>query len=217
MYEEMREDEEKEKKDKGEKKPVKKESSMYTKDGKMRQCNEGRYKFKIDEFDDPEWSFFELELPRYFSTELLDVNLFPNFISVRIKDKLFQLKLWDEIIVSECKIQRAKTTGKLHITMKKFIPDGDTYKLREIERRKKEIQQEEQLAVPKHFGTLHLGDKKRNQNRKNGPLASPIPFIGNIQEIQETNMTERERMIKEKEIEKMIEEDEDLDDLPDLE
>lgn len=218
MYQEMREDEEKKKEEKGEKKVEKKESSMYGRDGKLRQCNEGKYEFKIDEWDDPEWSYFELDIPKYMSTDLLDVNLFPNCVSIRIKGKLTQVKLWEEIIVSESKIQRSKTTGKLHITLKKFIADKDLYKLREIENRKKEKEEKEKLEIPKHFGTLHLGDKskKKEGNLKPMPITD-TPFFGKVEEISEATLTEKERIEKEKQIKKMIEDDEELDDLPDLE
>lgn len=133
----MREEESKKEEKKNPPPPEKKESSMYGRDGNLRQCNEGRYKFDLLEYEDPEWSEFILHVPKYLSTEHLDVNLFPNLVSVRIKGKLTQVKLWEEIIVSESKIQRAMTTGKLHITMKKFKSTDALYRLYQKEKQEK--------------------------------------------------------------------------------
>ncbi len=33
---------------------------MFTKNGDIRQCNEGKFKFRLREFDDPDYSFFEI-------------------------------------------------------------------------------------------------------------------------------------------------------------
>lgn len=79
---------------------------MFRKSGEIRQCNEGKYKFKLREFDDPKLTFFEMEIPKYkfilyfniyisyfyinrfLDTSLIDVNLNPKWISVRVRDKL---------------------------------------------------------------------------------------------------------------------------------
>jgi len=72
---------------------------MYKENGEIRQCNEGKYKFKLREWDDPDKTFFEICLPKSFSliliyifrfldSSFLDVNIDPKWISVRVKDKL---------------------------------------------------------------------------------------------------------------------------------
>lgn len=88
MYKEMQVEEQKKEeerrgsqKEKGEKK--KEPSSMYNKEGELRICNEGRYAYKLREWDDPEWSFFEIEIPHFMETSQLAFELFPNFVSVR--------------------------------------------------------------------------------------------------------------------------------------
>lgn len=87
MYKEMQaEDEKKEagrKNSQTDKEKPKTQSSMYNKDGEMRQCNEGRYDYKLREWDDPEWSFFEMSLPHFLDTSQIKFELFPNFVSVR--------------------------------------------------------------------------------------------------------------------------------------
>lgn len=95
-------------------------SSMFTKTGEMRQCNEGKYDFKLEEYEDPEFSTFKIQLPKYLDTTLIDVKVFPEFVSVRVKDKLTQVKLWEEVHAEPVSLQRSKVTGELIITLKKI-------------------------------------------------------------------------------------------------
>lgn len=57
----------------------------------------------MKEYDHPEYSYFELEVPKYMETKDLEVNVDPGWVSVRVKGKLTQLRLAEEIIVSETK------------------------------------------------------------------------------------------------------------------
>jgi len=61
---------------------------MFKANGDIRVCNEGKLKFTLLEYDDQEWSFFELEVPKFLDTSLVDVNLNPKWLSVRVKGKL---------------------------------------------------------------------------------------------------------------------------------
>jgi len=100
MYQEMEKERlDKEKKDNPEKFKEKKETPTHYPNGEPRVCNEGKYEFKLDEWDDPEFSYFELKVPKYLDTSLMDLNLQPKFVSIRIKGKLTQLKLFEEIMV----------------------------------------------------------------------------------------------------------------------
>ncbi len=47
-------------------------------------------------------------------TSLLEVNINPKWLSVRIKGKLTQLKLMEEIVVEKSVTQRSQTTGSLN-------------------------------------------------------------------------------------------------------
>ena len=38
---------------------------MYKNDGEMRQCNEGKYTFKVSEFDEYDFSIFEMKIPKF--------------------------------------------------------------------------------------------------------------------------------------------------------
>lgn len=98
-------------------------SSLYLKNGEMRQCNEGKYEFVIQEYEDPQFTVFILNLPKYMDTSLVDAQIFPNFISVRVRDKLTQIRLWEEVFTTPVKLQRSKTTGELYIKLKKIKYD----------------------------------------------------------------------------------------------
>lgn len=69
-------------------KPKKPLSKKFYKDGKVRQCNEGEYKFHLNEYDDPEYSTFTIWLPKLMDSSLLKVDVKPEYVSVRVKDKL---------------------------------------------------------------------------------------------------------------------------------
>lgn len=85
MYKEQQaqnEQREKERLGKGEQ-PEPKNTSIYNKEGELRQCNEGKYEFLMKEWDDPVFSFFEMKIPKFLETSHVKVELFPNFVSVR--------------------------------------------------------------------------------------------------------------------------------------
>lgn len=84
MYKEMQEEEQKKQDARKEKKQEPKApSSMYNKEGELRQCNEGRYEYKLREWEDPELSYFEMAIPLFIDTSQLEFELFPFFVSVR--------------------------------------------------------------------------------------------------------------------------------------
>jgi protein TilB len=71
------------------KKPI---PSVYTPQGDIRQCNEGRYEFQFSESDDGTCILFELKLPRFMDTSLVNVDLHPLYVRLDIKGKITQLK-----------------------------------------------------------------------------------------------------------------------------
>lgn len=120
MYKEHKKEEDKPKAERVEK-PL---SSMYLKSGELRQCNEGKYEYELREYDDPQYTTFVLRLPKFMDTSLVDAQVFPNFVSVRVKGKLTQLKLWEEVFTTPDKVQRSKATGELCIRLKKIKYDA---------------------------------------------------------------------------------------------
>lgn len=73
---------------------------MFRKDGDIRQCNEGRFSYRLQEHEDPDYTLFELQVPKHLDTSELTVNINPFWVSVKVKNKLIQLKLTEEIMIS---------------------------------------------------------------------------------------------------------------------
>lgn len=122
MYLEMEEDrlkQEKEKEEKkqespwnGEEKP--KVAEVYYKDGNLRQCNQGKYRWTLDEDTFKSgMTTFTLHLPKFMDTSQVTCDVNPTYIRVTANEKVTQIKLENEIISSEAEVQRSQTTGFL--------------------------------------------------------------------------------------------------------
>ena len=61
----------------------------------MRQCNEGGYKWLLNEHDDHEYSTFTVEISKFLDTSLIETSLFPKFVSCRIKGIMIILRKID--------------------------------------------------------------------------------------------------------------------------
>lgn len=85
--------------------------------GEIRQCNEGKYDFDIDDVSDPTKIIFELGVPKYLDTSMLDVDVNPLYVRCVVREKVTQLKLPAEVRPDASKVQRSKTTGSLRVEM----------------------------------------------------------------------------------------------------
>jgi len=92
--------------------------------GEIRQCNEGKYDFDLDDRTDPHIIVFELKVPKFMGTDSLEVDVNPWYVRVVCKEKLTQLRLPGEVSVDTAKVQRSKTTGALKITMQRLAPES---------------------------------------------------------------------------------------------
>lgn len=99
MYTELaQEREDKEKRDHPEKfKEPAPLTEMFLSTGEIRQCNEGKYDYILNEWDDPEFTLFEVKIPKHLDTSLLEVNMNPRWVSVRIKGT-FPISIWTWLI-----------------------------------------------------------------------------------------------------------------------
>jgi len=88
-------------------------------EGRIRQCNEGRWNFSITDDDGVNW-VLRMELSRFLDTSLVDVDVHPTYVSVVIKNKAFRLTLMDEVQPAGVKCARSTTTGELVVTMPKL-------------------------------------------------------------------------------------------------
>lgn len=53
-------------------------------------------------------------------TSHITTEIHPNFISIRIKTKLLQIKLWEEVKTLPIEQKRSTTTGQLYIKLEKI-------------------------------------------------------------------------------------------------
>lgn len=111
------------------------------------------------------------------------------FLTSRVKDKLTQVRLWEEIIVSESKIQRSQMTGSLLVTMKKAKQNDNLISL--VAKEERQRQDKTRLVAE---------EKDKVQKSKES----------NLKELMESKK-------RSEELSKLIQEDTELDDLPDLE
>merc|ERR1712113_25682 len=106
-----------------EEKPPRQIPGIYNARGEIRQCNEGKYDFNIDDISDPVKIIFELGVPKYLDTTALDVDVNPLYVRCVVKEKVTQLKLPGEVRPDSSKVQRSRTTGSLRIDMPLADPD----------------------------------------------------------------------------------------------
>ncbi|GFR05582.1 protein tilB homolog [Trichonephila clavata] len=100
------------------KKP-KTERKLITDDGKILNVNEAKLDFKF--IDDEENNCFKLNLAvyRFLDTSLVEADVQPNYVRVKINGKYFQLLLPEEVHPDMSTSLRSQTTGHLLITMPK--------------------------------------------------------------------------------------------------
>eukprot|EP00933_Yihiella_yeosuensis_P041003 TRINITY_DN3542_c1_g1_i1.p1 TRINITY_DN3542_c1_g1~~TRINITY_DN3542_c1_g1_i1.p1 ORF type:complete len:428 (+),score=117.05 TRINITY_DN3542_c1_g1_i1:56-1339(+) len=108
---------------------------VYNFKGEIRQCNEGKYDFDMDDTTHPDRIIFELGVPKYLDTSMLDVDVNPLYVRVVVREKVTQLKLPAEVQVEASKVQRSRTTGCLRIEMPLVDPG-------QVKDKKKEAQPE---------------------------------------------------------------------------
>ena len=72
---------------------------MYTKEGNIRQCNQGNYTFSLDESPDGTKLIFNLEVPKFMNTDSLNVDLQPQYVRVDVKGNITQIRFDEDILV----------------------------------------------------------------------------------------------------------------------
>merc|ERR1740117_2600458 len=60
---------------------------IYNARGGIRQCNEGKYDFLLDDTTIPGSVIFELGVPKYLDTDAMDVDVNPLYVRCVVKDK----------------------------------------------------------------------------------------------------------------------------------
>eukprot|EP00826_Nyctotherus_ovalis_P038514 TRINITY_DN3610_c0_g7_i1.p1 TRINITY_DN3610_c0_g7~~TRINITY_DN3610_c0_g7_i1.p1 ORF type:complete len:405 (-),score=150.60 TRINITY_DN3610_c0_g7_i1:96-1310(-) len=131
---------------------------VYNAEGEIRQCNQGKYKFKfVNDWDD-ENVVFELYVPKFLDTSLINVDLNPTYVRIDVKGKITQIKFEEEVIVAKSKVQRSTTTGALQLICPKLNFDHQTKKRKEA---KEEMKKEEKKLEPIRLAhLLKKGEKE---------------------------------------------------------
>lgn len=203
MYLEMAEQkEEKEKNERrrmqGECKPKADPPGVLNARGEIRQCNEGKYDFELDDHTTPGYVIFELAVPKYLETQSLDVDVQPDYVRCVVKDKVTQLKLPQEISPDGSKVQRSKTTGSLRVEMPIANPE-------QIRQRKKEKEPELQPLQP---------DQDKKPGRK--LLTGNVKLEGMYKDPKRVSKDKPKQFMKEVSTKRLVDNDESDDEIPPL-
>lgn len=126
--------------------------------GRVRQCNEGKWDFIVDEETRPGFVVLDVAVQRHLDSSLIDVDVHPSWVSVVIKSKVLRLQLPAEVKVGESKAQRSKTTGHLVLVMPKVNPMENMVALRAAQR-DRQRGKENQLQVGAGVRALSSGSE----------------------------------------------------------
>ncbi|XP_050361365.1 protein tilB [Nymphalis io] len=96
----------------------KKETRLFTSDGRPFNINQPKIDFKFSD-DDLNSYILDLAVYKHLDTNLLDIDIQTNYIRVTIKNKIFQLHLPEEVDITNSTAQRSQITGHLVVTMPK--------------------------------------------------------------------------------------------------
>ena len=77
---------------------------MYTKDGTVRQANQGKYEWRFDESEDKTHVIFEIKIPKFMDTALINVDLQPTYLRLDIKGRVTQLSIPEDVIAEKSKV-----------------------------------------------------------------------------------------------------------------
>jgi len=96
-------------------------AKQFFPDGRVRQCNEAGLDFSFEE--DKANFYLRVQIPRHVDTSLLDCQVYPRFVQVVFKDKTLRVAVPggedDEVLSSQSKCERSRTTGELKVTLPK--------------------------------------------------------------------------------------------------
>ncbi|KAL1129404.1 hypothetical protein AAG570_013931, partial [Ranatra chinensis] len=109
--------------------PSKRTIRLFDKQGNPLNVNEAKIPFRIEENDETNSYVLDLSVYKYLDTNLLEVDVQPNYVRVMVKKKAFQLVLQEEVSPDRSIAQRSQTTGHLVVTMPKVMPSYDNNNL----------------------------------------------------------------------------------------
>ena len=84
-------------------------------EGKILQCNEGKWEFHFDEESVKGSIILDLHVSRHLDSSLIDLDIHPAYVSVVIKSKVLRLKLPSEVNASLSTAKRSKVASCVEI------------------------------------------------------------------------------------------------------
>ena len=102
---------------------------LFDDNGLPLNVNEAKIEFSYND-SDSETLVVELKLWKFLdSGDITDLEVEPQFLRVRIKNKLFQLRFLEEVMCDRSVAQRSQTTGHLVVKIPKLNPVREPYKV----------------------------------------------------------------------------------------
>ncbi|XP_055919130.1 protein tilB [Eupeodes corollae] len=172
-----------------EKKPAKKIPQLFAPCGRPYNINQPKLDFTFKE--ERQEFILELKVYKFLETNHLEVDLQPKYIRVRIKGKVFQLALPEEITTSAAIVQRSQITGELLIKAPKLNVDHS-------------LEVANKPVIVKGVSSLETG---KFESSEKSTLKGTVNYKNIVEQADQLNVTN---------IPKVISEDE-ISDLPDLE
>ncbi|GIY18570.1 protein tilB homolog [Caerostris darwini] len=156
---------------------------LITDDGRILNANEAKLDFQFVNDEDNNCFKLDLAVFRFLDSSLLEADVQPNYVRVKVNGKFFQLLLPEEIHPDMSTCQRSQTTGHLLITMPKA--NG-------ILKERKSVVKLEQHKEKKNKDRKRNTFKEDNENIQNEKLENTQSIIQSldkiyIEENQETN------------------------------
>ncbi|ETV94944.1 hypothetical protein, variant 3 [Aphanomyces invadans] len=93
-------------------------------EGAIRQCNEGKWEFRMDDETKPGFVLVEVGVPKFLDSSLIHVDMHPTYVTIVIKNKVLRLRFPEEVKCDQGTALRSKTTGALQLTVEKVDPSS---------------------------------------------------------------------------------------------
>lgn len=109
-------------------------------DQTIRQVNEGKWDFVLEDEDGEGNCVLRLAVSRFLDTSLMDVDVHPKYVSIVVKSKVFRIFWPDEVRSDRGNCKRSQLTGELVVTVPKVKQNKTFMEL--VKRRKSEAEKE---------------------------------------------------------------------------
>ncbi|XP_037085046.1 protein tilB homolog isoform X1 [Pollicipes pollicipes] len=96
------------------------QSRLFTDDGRPLNVNSAGLSFWLEDDEPAHQLRLHLDVFRHMDTSLLEVDVQPTYVCVRVRQQPFQLVLSEEVKPDSSTVQRSQVTGQLLVTMPKF-------------------------------------------------------------------------------------------------